>query len=94
MDPIFENSRRASSGSILSAVETVDKNLDPDFSESPFYFTKKDSQIRKQLVNVLQKDKAHIIEAWSSQIREHSTRTPMTKVRIFVQGFSFKMAQV
>ena len=77
------NSRRASSGSILSAVETVDKNLDPDFSESPFYFTKKDTQIRKQLVNVLHKDKAHIIEAWIAQIKEHSTRSLMTKVRLF-----------
>ena len=85
MDPIFET-RRASSGSILSAVETVDKTtlLDNDFSESnPFYFTKKDSQLRKQLVNVLQKDKAHIIDAWNEQIKEHSIKTPMTKVIIF-----------
>merc|ERR1719414_932864 len=80
MDPIFETNRRASSGSILSAVETVDKTtlLDGDFSESPFYFTKKDTQIRKQLVIVLQKDKAHIIDAWNEQIKEHSTKTPMT----------------
>ena len=87
MDPIFETSRRASSGSILSAtVETVDKTtlLDGDFSESPFYFTKKDTQIRKQLVIVLQKDKAHIIDAWNEQIKEHSTKTPMTTVRSFI----------
>ena len=86
MDPIFETNRRASSGSILSAVETVDKTtlLDGDFSESPFYFTKKDTQIRKQLVIVLQKDKAHIIDAWNEQIKEHSTKTPMTTVRFLI----------
>ena len=59
----------------------MDKSLlEPDFSESPFYFTKKDTQIRKQLVNVLHKDKALIIDAWNLQIKEHSTKSPMSKV--------------
>ena len=86
MDPIFESTRRTSSGSIISTdvIDSIGSPAigltEPDFSETSdrFYLLKKDSQRRAFVVRVLKLDKSLIIDSWHRVI---SKPDALTKVR-------------
>jgi mitogen-activated protein kinase kinase kinase 5 len=83
MDPIFESTRRTSSGSIRSTdvIDSIGSPtmglMEPDFSETSdrFYLLKKDSQRRAFVVRVLKVDKVLIIDSWHRLIAKPDSLT-------------------
>lgn len=91
-DPIFESTRRLSSGAIMST-DAVDKGYtEPDLSESSdrFYLLKKDSQRRLTLVRVLLMDKALIIDSWFKQTCNGRKDQPITKVKFSLKVYRYR----